>query len=112
MSGERMIYRFADCVLDTDRRELQRAGQVVAVEPQVFDLLVLFARRPDEVVARDGLIDEVWGGRRALPGRRLDRHRTDKAKAAARHGTDQRLERAAVADRATRSRDSAVDRGI
>ena len=58
-----MIYRFADCVLDTDRRELQRAGLVVALEPQVFDLLVLFARRPDEVVARDDLIDAVWGGR-------------------------------------------------
>lgn len=62
MSGERMIYRFADCVLDTDRRELQRAGQVVPTEPQVFDLLVQFARRPDAVMARDKLIDAVWGG--------------------------------------------------
>ena len=58
-----MIYRFADCVLDTDRRELQRAGLVVPLEPQVFDLLVLFARRPDGVVARDDLINAVWGGR-------------------------------------------------
>lgn len=58
-----MIYRFADCILDTDRRELQRAGQVVPIEPQVFDLLVLFAGRPDEVMARGNLIDAVWGGR-------------------------------------------------
>jgi adenylate cyclase len=58
-----MIYRFADCILDTERRELQRSGQVVPLEPQVFDLLVLFARRPDEVVARGDLIDAVWEGR-------------------------------------------------
>ena len=58
-----MIYRFADCVLDTGRRELRRAGQVVPLEPQVFDLLVLFARRPDGVLARNDLIDAVWGGR-------------------------------------------------
>jgi hypothetical protein len=36
-----MIYRFADCVLDTGRRELRRAGQVVPLEPQVFDILEL-----------------------------------------------------------------------
>jgi len=58
-----MIYRFADCGLDTERRELQRAGQVVPLEPQVFDLLVLFAERPDKVVSRDDLIKSVWGGR-------------------------------------------------
>jgi len=58
-----MIYRFADCGLDTERRELQRAGQVVPLEPQVFDLLVLFAERLDKVVSRDDLIKSVWGGR-------------------------------------------------
>ena len=58
-----MIYRFADCVLDTDRCELQRAGRVVPLEPQVFDLLVLLARRPDAVRARGDLIDAVWDGR-------------------------------------------------
>lgn len=58
-----MIYRFADCALDTERRELQRSGLVVPLEPQVFDLLVVFVRRPDEVVSRGDLIDAVWDGR-------------------------------------------------
>jgi TolB-like protein len=58
-----MIYRFADCVLDEERRELLRAGHVVPLEPQVFDLLVLFARRPDSIVARSELIEAVWDGR-------------------------------------------------
>src|SRR5687767_10889409 len=57
-----MIYRFADCVLDEERRELLRAGHVVPLEPQVFDLLVLFARRPDSIVARSELIEAVWDG--------------------------------------------------
>jgi DNA-binding winged helix-turn-helix (wHTH) protein/tetratricopeptide (TPR) repeat protein len=58
-----MIHRFTDCVLDGERRELRRAGKLVAVEPQVFDLLALFASRPDSVVSRSDLIDAVWGGR-------------------------------------------------
>jgi DNA-binding winged helix-turn-helix (wHTH) protein/tetratricopeptide (TPR) repeat protein len=58
-----MIYRFADCVLDAERRELTRAGQIVAIEPQVFDLLALFAGRPDCIVSRNDLIETVWGGR-------------------------------------------------
>jgi DNA-binding winged helix-turn-helix (wHTH) protein len=31
---------FADYTLDADRRELRRSSEPVAVEPQVFDLLV------------------------------------------------------------------------
>jgi DNA-binding winged helix-turn-helix (wHTH) protein len=28
---------FEDCLLDTDRRELRRGSELVALEPQVFD---------------------------------------------------------------------------
>ena len=35
-----MRFLFADSVLDVDRRELSRGSETVAVEPQVFDLLV------------------------------------------------------------------------
>ena len=34
-----MIYRFEDFTLDGDRRELCRGSEIVAVEPQVFDVL-------------------------------------------------------------------------
>ena len=34
-----MRFRFSNCEFDTDRRELRRAGEVVPVEPQVFELL-------------------------------------------------------------------------
>jgi DNA-binding winged helix-turn-helix (wHTH) protein len=56
-------YCFEDCVLDTDRRELRRKGSLVAVEPQVFDLLVHLMRHRERVVTKDDLLAAVWQGR-------------------------------------------------
>ena len=58
-----MQFFFADHTLDTDRRELRRGSEPVAVEPQVFDLLVYLLRNRDRVVSKDDLIASVWGGR-------------------------------------------------
>jgi DNA-binding winged helix-turn-helix (wHTH) protein len=65
MSGEyrKMIYRFADCVLDTDRHRFTRSGEPVDLEPQVFDLLTLLAENAGRLVTKDQMIDRVWGGR-------------------------------------------------
>jgi len=54
---------FDDHVLDIDRRELRRGSAAIAVEPQVFDLLVYLIRNRDRVVTKDDLIESVWGGR-------------------------------------------------
>jgi TolB-like protein len=56
-------FLFADHTLDTDRRELCRASQAIAVEPQVFDLLIYLLTERERVVSRDDLIASVWGGR-------------------------------------------------
>jgi TolB-like protein len=37
--------------------------RTVAVEPQVFDLLVYLLENRDRVVSKDDLIDKIWGGR-------------------------------------------------
>ena len=58
-----MLIHFADHVLDTDRRELRRGSERIAVEPQVFDLLVYLVQSRDRVVSKDDLIASVWGGR-------------------------------------------------
>ena len=58
-----MIYVFEDCSLDTDRRELRRGSNLVAIEPQVFDLLLFLIRNRTRVVSKDDLIAEVWNGR-------------------------------------------------
>jgi DNA-binding winged helix-turn-helix (wHTH) protein len=55
--------RFEDFVLDPDRCELRRAGNLIAVEPQVFDLINYLVCRRDRVVTKDELLDEIWGGR-------------------------------------------------
>jgi TolB-like protein/DNA-binding winged helix-turn-helix (wHTH) protein/tetratricopeptide (TPR) repeat protein len=54
---------FEDCVLDLDRRELSRGGEVIAIGPQVFDLLVYLVENRERVVSKDDLLDAVWGGR-------------------------------------------------
>jgi len=58
-----VIFRFGDHVLDVGRRELHRGTEPVALEPQVFDLLVYLVRNRDRVVSKDELIEGVWGGR-------------------------------------------------
>ena len=58
-----MIYAFADCTLDTASYELHRAGQPVAVEPQVFELLMLLAANPGRLVTKDEILDVVWQAR-------------------------------------------------
>ena len=59
----RLLFHFGEYSLDIDRRELRRAGGLVAIEPQVFDLLVYLIRNRDRVVSKDDLLDGVWGGR-------------------------------------------------
>ncbi len=56
-------FKFDNHILDTDRRELRRDGNLVAMQPQVFDLLVHLLKHRDRVVTRDDLIALVWGGR-------------------------------------------------
>ena len=51
-----MQFIFADHTLDTDRRELRRGAERVAVEPQVFDLLVYLVQNHDRVVSKGDLI--------------------------------------------------------
>jgi TolB-like protein len=54
---------FGDFVLDPDRRELKQGPNQVALEPQVFDVLLYLIRNRDKVVTRDDLIEAVWNGR-------------------------------------------------
>lgn len=58
-----MSYLFEDYSLDAERRELRRGGELIAVEPRVFDLLEYLIRNRDRVVSKDDLIASVWNGR-------------------------------------------------
>ena len=58
-----MQFFFGDHTLDDDRRELLRGSEPIAVEPQVFDLLIYLVQNRDRVVSKDDLIASIWGGR-------------------------------------------------
>jgi pimeloyl-ACP methyl ester carboxylesterase/DNA-binding winged helix-turn-helix (wHTH) protein len=54
-----------DNSIELDERlfELRRDGASVSLEPQAFDVLLYLVRNRDRVVAKEELMDEVWGGR-------------------------------------------------
>ena len=59
----RMRVSFTSFELDTTTFELLQDGQAVALEPQVFDVLVHLVTHRDRVVTKEELLDEVWGDR-------------------------------------------------
>jgi pimeloyl-ACP methyl ester carboxylesterase/DNA-binding winged helix-turn-helix (wHTH) protein len=83
-------FLFENHVLDTDRRELWRGSEPIAVEPQVFDLLLYLVRNRDRVVSKDDLIAAVWGGR-IVSDSTLDSRINAARKAVGDSGGEQRL---------------------
>jgi TolB-like protein/Tfp pilus assembly protein PilF len=61
--GHNVLFLFNNYVLDSGRRELRAGDALVALEPQVFDILVYLIENRDRVVSKDDLIASVWGGR-------------------------------------------------
>ena len=88
MDGGRL--HFENHVLDIARRELTRAGERIAIEPQVFDLLVYVIRNRDRVVSKDDLVEAVWGGR-AISDSTLTTRINAMRKALGDSGEEQRL---------------------
>ena len=57
-----MIYRFSNYELDAQRCELRCAGQLVAIEPKVFEVLVYLLQHRDRVVTKEELLEQCWSG--------------------------------------------------
>ena len=57
-----MVYRFADCVLDTQLYTLDRAGQSTRLAPKVFEVLCYLIEHRGRVVSKQELCDQVWEG--------------------------------------------------
>src|SRR5215471_19190553 len=55
-----MRYVFDDYSLDTQRYELRRAGEFIALGPQVFNVLAYLVAQRDRVVSRDELFARLW----------------------------------------------------
>jgi TolB-like protein/DNA-binding winged helix-turn-helix (wHTH) protein len=56
-------FRFANYEIDLGQHELRRGGEVVPIEPQVFDLLVHLVRNRERTVTKDELLHTIWQGR-------------------------------------------------
>ena len=61
-------FRFADVRVDTRAHQVWRAGSAVALEPKAYAVLVELLRKPGAAIARDDLLDAVWGHRHVTPG--------------------------------------------
>ncbi len=85
-----MLYRFEAYALDPGTRELKRGAELIALEPQVFDLLVFLIENRDRVVSKDDLIASVWSGR-VVSDSTLDSRINAARKAFADSGKQQRL---------------------
>ncbi|MFK4581169.1 winged helix-turn-helix domain-containing protein [Bradyrhizobium ottawaense] len=58
-----MRYLFDDYVFGTDRRELRRGAEMIAIAPKVFDLLDYLIGNRERVVSKDDIITAVWDSR-------------------------------------------------
>jgi len=57
-----MRVRFGDCVLDTETRELSRAGAAVHLSPKGFELLRLLLERRPKAVSKSEVHEGLWPG--------------------------------------------------
>jgi DNA-binding response OmpR family regulator len=61
---EAVTWRYADLVIDAQRRRVERSGEEIQLTAREFDLLAVLARSPERVYTRSQLIDLVWGAER------------------------------------------------
>ena len=53
--------RIGDLVIDVAAHEVRRGNQPISLTPLEFDLLVILARKPQQVFTREVLLEKVWG---------------------------------------------------
>ena len=58
-----MRYVFEPFELEPMKGELRRDGQPVAVEPQVFALLLLLVENSERMVSKEEIVEKIWDGR-------------------------------------------------
>ena len=62
-----IAYEFGDFRVDLRTMSLSKQGQIVPVEPKVFDVLCRLIEHRDRVLTKDELLDLVWPGTFVTP---------------------------------------------
>ena len=70
----RSTLTFGDLVLDQTRREVLLAGNVLALKPQEYNLLVFFAEHRGQMLSREFILERVWGWDYIGDSRTVDVH--------------------------------------
>jgi two-component system response regulator MtrA len=73
-SGGETIERFGNVEINPASRTVTKGGQLVALSPKEFDLLLTLVRRRGAVASRVELLREVWGHRVEVMTRTVDIH--------------------------------------
>ncbi|MDZ7266757.1 MAG: response regulator transcription factor [candidate division KSB1 bacterium] len=67
-------YRFGNVVVDFKRHEVRRNGMLQELTNREFRLLAYFIRHPGELIARERLLEEIWGYNVFPNTRTVDNH--------------------------------------
>lgn len=56
-----VVFRFADVEVRERELLLAKAGEVLAIEPKAFRVLIYLLRNPQRVISKEELLNAVWG---------------------------------------------------
>src|SRR5262249_39827516 len=68
------LFCFGNVIVNLRKNEVLRDGRSIALTTREFELLRYFVAHPDEVIAREALLKEVWGYRGLPNTRTVDFH--------------------------------------
>jgi DNA-binding response OmpR family regulator len=71
--ADRAVQRFGNCEIDMTARKVLRDGVPVELTAREFALLAYFASRPGRALARDTILNAVWGASVFVTPRSIDR---------------------------------------
>jgi DNA-binding response OmpR family regulator len=71
--ADRSVQRFGPCEIDLTARKVFRDGAAIELTAREFALLAYFASRPGRALARDTILNAVWGASVFVTPRSIDR---------------------------------------
>jgi DNA-binding winged helix-turn-helix (wHTH) protein/Tol biopolymer transport system component len=56
------MIQFGEFILDSKQARLSCQGKELAIEPKLFELLLLFVNQPNTIISRQDILDNLWPG--------------------------------------------------